>query len=170
MLPGPDHFWWSGWVICAADVCYWPYVVGMVKFVTFLGTLHCPAPFADLGVGSVSWVEFLFTSYPTVSQGRAANFSVGCSSWFRHCFCLSCRFVGCMVRALCPLPGGLGRFVRRGIGAKHCRLRHIGFVRVLTRASVPCEFWGCVFFRLVLHHKVCFSGSFLGSAFRWSSC
>ena len=54
MLPGPDHIWWSGWVICAADVCHWPNVVGMVvKLVTFHGTLHCPAPFADLGVGAL---------------------------------------------------------------------------------------------------------------------
>ena len=36
----------------------------------------------------------------------------------------SCRFIGAMVRSLCLLPGGLGRFVPCSIGANHCRLRH----------------------------------------------
>ena len=31
------------------------------------------------------------------------------------------------MRALCLLPGGLGRFVPCSIGANHCRLRHIGW-------------------------------------------
>ena len=33
---------------------------------------------------------------------------------------------GALVRSLCPLPGGLGRFVPCTIGANHCGLRHIG--------------------------------------------
>ena len=38
----------------------------------------------------------------------------------------SCRFIGAMMRSLCMLPGGLGRFVPCSIGANHCRLRHLG--------------------------------------------
>ena len=37
----------------------------------------------------------------------------------------SCRFK--VVRTLCTLPGGIGRFVRCRIGANYCRLRHIGW-------------------------------------------
>ena len=37
----------------------------------------------------------------------------------------SCRFIGAMMRSLCLLPGGLGRFVPCSSGANHCRLRHI---------------------------------------------
>ena len=39
----------------------------------------------------------------------------------------SCRFIGAMMRSLCLLPGGLGRFVPCSIGANHCRLRHVGW-------------------------------------------
>ena len=35
----------------------------------------------------------------------------------------SCRFIGAMMRSLCLLPGGLGRFLPCSIGANHCRLR-----------------------------------------------
>ena len=34
-----------------------------------------------------------------------------------------------MLRALCALPGGLGRFPPCAIGANHCSLRHIGWVK-----------------------------------------
>ena len=34
-----------------------------------------------------------------------------------------------MLRALCILPGGLGRFLPCNIGANHSRLRHIGWVQ-----------------------------------------
>ena len=39
----------------------------------------------------------------------------------------SCRFIGALMRSLCLLPGGLGRFVTCSIGANHCRLRHTGW-------------------------------------------
>ena len=39
----------------------------------------------------------------------------------------SCRFTGAMMRSLCLLPGGLGRFVPCSVGANLCRLRHIGW-------------------------------------------
>ena len=41
----------------------------------------------------------------------------------------SCRFIGGLMRALCALRGGLGRFLSCRIGADHCRLRHIGWER-----------------------------------------
>ena len=44
-------------------------------------------------------------------------------------FWRSCRFIGAMMRSLCMLPGGLGRFVPCSIGANHCRLRHVGWER-----------------------------------------
>ena len=44
----------------AEDVGAWPYsVVLLVKWVTFLGTLHSQTAGADLGVGGVSHVEML---------------------------------------------------------------------------------------------------------------
>ena len=39
----------------------------------------------------------------------------------------SCRFLGAIFRAFRLLLGGLGRFLPGGIGANHCRLRHIGW-------------------------------------------
>ena len=58
LLPGPPGFWDSDWVvvpssgICADDIALWPYTPGLlVKWVTFLGTLHWPAGGVDLGVG-----------------------------------------------------------------------------------------------------------------------
>ena len=38
----------------------------------------------------------------------------------------SCCFIGSLMRSLCLLLGGLGRFVPCCIGANHCRLHHIG--------------------------------------------
>ena len=42
-------------------------------------------------------------------------------------FWRSCRFIGAIFRALCALPGGIGRFLPGDICAIHCRLRHIGW-------------------------------------------
>ena len=57
----------------------------------------------------------------------ASNFCAGCSFCPGIDIWRSCRFVGALMRALCLLPGGLGRFVPCSIGANHCRLRHIGW-------------------------------------------
>ena len=35
--------------------------------------------------------------------------------------------IGALMRSLCLLPGGLGRFVSCSIGANHSRLRHLGW-------------------------------------------
>ena len=94
----------------------------------------------DLGVGGVSYVELLILyelcagESPSLEKahprhlrpGRSISVSVvpfgpGIDIW------RFCRFVGALMRSLCLLPGGLGRFVPCSIGANHCRLRHIGW-------------------------------------------
>ena len=42
----------------------------------------------------------------------------------------SCMFLCSVFRALRGMPGGLARFLPCGIGAHHCRLRHIGWESV----------------------------------------
>ena len=54
-------------------------------------------------------------------QCRLFLFGPGIDIW------RSCRFIGALMRSLCLLPGGLGRFVPCSVGANHCRLRHIGW-------------------------------------------
>ena len=60
-LPGPPGVWDSEWVnipasaVCAEDIAHWPYTPGLlVKWVSFLGSLHWPVGGLDLGVGGVS--------------------------------------------------------------------------------------------------------------------
>ena len=147
-LPGPPGIWSSDWfqvpgtVVCAEDVALWPYTPGLlVKWVSFLSTLHWPVGDLDLGVGGISYVEllilyelwagerlFLEKAHPRyLRPGRpisvsAVPFGPGIDIW------RSCRFIGALImRSLCLLPGGLRRFVPCSIGANHCRLRHIGW-------------------------------------------
>ena len=146
-LPGPPGIGDSEWVtvppsaICPEDIAHWPNTPGLlVKWVAFLGTLHWPAGGAELGVGGFSYVELLVLyelwagerltlekAHPRyLRTGRpisvsAVPFGPGIDIW------RSCRFIGAMMRSLCLLPGGLGRFVPCSIGANHCRLRHIGW-------------------------------------------
>ena len=108
----------------------------------FWGTLHWPEDGLDLGVGGISYVDFLILyelwagERPSLERavprylrhGRpisvsAVPFGPGIDIW------RSCRFIGSVMRSLCFLPGGLGRFVPCSIGANHCRLRHIGWER-----------------------------------------
>ena len=149
MLPGPPALWASGWIcvpasaVSAEDIAHLPYTVGLsVKWVAFLGSLRWFAGAADLGVGGVSHVELLILfelwagerltsekAHPRyLRPGRpisvsAVPFGPGIDIW------RSCRFIAVMMRFLCLLPGGLGRFVPCSIGANHCRLRHIGWER-----------------------------------------
>ena len=58
--------WDSDWVnipasaISAADIALWPYTPGLlVKWVSFLASLHWPAAGSDLGVGGISYLELL---------------------------------------------------------------------------------------------------------------
>ena len=146
-MPGPPGIWDSEWVnvpasvICAEDIAQWPYTPGLlVKWVSFLGSLHWPAGGLDLGVGGVSYVELLILyelwagerlslekAHPRyLRPGRpisvsAVPFGPSTDIW------RSCRFIGSLMRSLCLLPGGLGRFVPCSIGANHCRLRHVGW-------------------------------------------
>ena len=94
----------------------------------------------DHGVGGISYVEMLILHELWAGErlslekaeprylrpGRpisvsAVPFGPGIDIW------RSCRFIGAMMRSLCLLPGGLGRFVPCSVGANHCRLRHIGW-------------------------------------------
>ena len=124
MLPGLASPWTSEWVnllpsvALAEDVGVWPYSVGiLVKWVAFLGTLHWHAARANLGVGSVSYVEMLvlhelwacerlvlekaLTRYqrpgPPISVS-AVRFGPGIDVW------RSCRYIGARMRSLCTLP------------------------------------------------------------------
>ena len=42
-----------------------------------------------------------------------------------------------LMRSLCTLPGGIGRFVLCMIGANHCRLRHIGCEKCGHEGRLP---------------------------------
>ena len=143
-LPGLPAVWESEWVnvpasvISAEDFAHWPTGI-LVKWVAFLGTLHWPAGGLDLGVGGVSYVELLLLyelwagerlslekAHPRyLRPGRPISVSAvpldpGIDIW------RSCRFIDAVIRYLCLLPGGLGRFVPCSVGANHCRLRHTG--------------------------------------------
>ena len=65
-LPGPPDLWVGAWISVAAtpiscrNIEVWPFSVGMlVKWVSFLSSLHWPVGERDLGVGGVSSVELL---------------------------------------------------------------------------------------------------------------
>ena len=89
-----------------------------------MSSLHWPAAGAGLGVGGVSFFEVLFLyelwagerlvlvkAVPWYRRPGRANsessvpFGPGTDIW------LPCRFLGALFRALCALPGGIGRFV-----------------------------------------------------------
>ena len=150
MLPGPPALWLGGWVagpsvdINADDVAQWPYTPGLlVKWVSFLGSLHWPVHGGDLGVGGISYVELLFLYELWAGErdcplkkrflvifGQGVQFSVSAVPFGPGIYIWrSCRFIGAMMRSLCILLGGLGRFVPCSIGANHCRLRHVGWER-----------------------------------------
>ena len=149
LLPGLLHLWDSGWVsvppviITAEDVCLWPYSVDiLVKLVTFSGSLHWPSAGGDLGPGGISYVERLilyelwagerFQFEKAVPRFKRVDRPISVSADpfgtgidIRR----SCTLLGTMLRALCVLSGGLGRFLPCAIGANHSRLRHIGWVK-----------------------------------------
>ena len=115
-------------------------VGSLVKVASFLKRLHWPIAVVDIGLGGVSYVELLILyelwagerlvlerAVPRYRRaGRqisvsAVPFGPGIDIW------RSCRFIGAIFRALVRLPGGFCRFACGGIGANHCRLRHIGW-------------------------------------------
>ena len=103
-LPGPPGIWCSEWfqipaaVVCADDIALWPYTPGLlVKWVSFLNSLHWPIGDLDLGVGGVSYVELLIMyelwagerlslekAHPRYLRPGRPIFSVGFSVWSRH--------------------------------------------------------------------------------------
>ena len=145
-FPGPPGLWESDWVnihasaVSAEDIAHWPCTPGLlVKFVSFLGSLHCPQGGLNLG-GGVSYVELLLLyelwagerlslekAHPRYLRPvrpisvSAVPFGPGIDIW------RSCRFIGAIMRSLCLLPCGLRWFVPCSIGANHCRLRHVGW-------------------------------------------
>ena len=79
MLPGPPALWVGEWVaspsvaIDADDVAHWPFAPGLlVKWVSFLRSLHWPVHGGDLGVGGISYVELV---------SFCMNFGLG-TGWF----------------------------------------------------------------------------------------
>ena len=65
-LPGPPGFLDSSWIqvdagrITGDDISAWPYSVGiLVRFTSFLGTLHWPSGSVDLGHFGISFLELL---------------------------------------------------------------------------------------------------------------
>ena len=65
-LPGPPGFLNNNWVqvdaghITSADISAWPYSVDiLVRFTSFLGTLHWPSGSVDLGHFGISFLELL---------------------------------------------------------------------------------------------------------------
>ena len=65
-LSGPPGIWRSEWfqvpaaAICAEDIVLWPGTPGLlVKWVSFLNSVHWPVGDLDLGVGGISFVELL---------------------------------------------------------------------------------------------------------------
>ena len=63
-LPGPPGFLNCSWVqvnaghITGDDIAAWPYIVSiLVRFASFLNTLHWPSGSADLGHFGISFLE-----------------------------------------------------------------------------------------------------------------
>ena len=162
-LPGPPGFLNSSWVqvdaghINDADISAWPYSVGnLVRFTSFLGTLHWPSGSVDLGHFGVSFLELLIlfeqwaghrllsekVTGPHVRAGRSIllpSVPVSDGMEIRH----GCQFISSLVRALGKLPGGLGRFLPCSLGSHLSRLRHVGWNQcthgLISRPSESCH-------------------------------
>ena len=148
-VPGPVGLWRHGSVgwpcieVGEGDVGFWPYSVGLlVKFCSFLSSLHWPSTVDDLGVGGVSFVELLMLYERWAGERLVLEMSIPKPRRLHRPISVSavpdgpsidiwrsCRFLAAMIRALSGLPGGLGRFLPCRIGANHCRLRSIGWER-----------------------------------------
>ena len=146
-LPGPPGFLNSSWVqvnaghITGSDIAAWPYSVGiLVKFTSFLNTLHWPSGSVDLGHFGISFLELLIlfeqwachrllrekVTRPHVRAHRPIlipSVPVSEGIEIRH----GCQFLSSLIRALAKLSGGLGRFLPCNLGSHMSRLRHLGW-------------------------------------------
>ena len=133
----------SSWVhvnvghITGVDIAAWPYSVSiLVRFTSFLKTLHWPSGFVDLGHFGLSFLELLILFEQWVGRRllsekvtrphvRAHRPSVPVTEGIeiRH----GCQFLSSLLRALSKLSGGLGRFLPCDLGSHMSRLRHLGW-------------------------------------------
>ena len=106
--------------ITDADIASWPYSVSiLVRFTSFLGTVHWPTGSVDMGHFGISFLELLIlfeqwaghrllserVTWPHIRAGRPILFpSVPVSEGIemRH----GCQFLSSLIRALAKLPGG----------------------------------------------------------------
>ena len=112
----------------------------MVRFTSFLNTLHWPSVTEDFGHFGISFLELLIlfeqwaghrllgekVTRPHVRANRPIlipSVPVSEGIEIRH----GCQFVSSLVRALSKLPGGLGRFLPCDLGSHMSRLRHLGW-------------------------------------------
>ena len=130
---------------------------GTLSFESSIFHLHDEKSEHEHGHTSTSEYDLYLRPARPISVS-AVPFGPGIDFW------RSCRFIGALMRSLCLLPGGLGRFAHCSIGANHCRLRHTGWEKcshgltsrpresaslhfldeLLALFSVPCWFWTCV--------------------------
>ena len=146
-LPGRHGFLSSSWFqvaarrITAADIAAWPYSVGiLIRFTSFLNTLHWPSGTEDFGHFGVSFLELLIlfeqwaghrllsekVTRPHVRAHRPIlipSVPVSEGIEIRH----GCQFVSSSVRALSKLLGGLDRFLPCSLGSHMSWLRHLGW-------------------------------------------
>ena len=147
LFPGPPGFLNNSWIqvhaghITDADIASWPYSVSiLVRFTSFLGTLHWPSDSRDFGHFGISFLELLIlfeqwagrrllseqVTWPHVRADRPIlipSVPVSEGIEIRH----GCQFISSLVRALAKLPGGLGRFLPCQLGSHMSRLRHLGW-------------------------------------------
>ena len=146
-VPGLVGLWRHGTVswprieVRDVDVGFWTYSVGLlVKFCSFLSSLHWLSTVDDLGVGGVSFVELLILCERWAGERLVLEMSVPKVRRLNRPISVSAvpagpsidiwrsfRFLGAMFRALGGLPGGFGRFIPCRLGASHCTLRSIGW-------------------------------------------
>ena len=146
-LPGPPGFLGGPWIqvssghISGADIAAWHYSVGMlIRFTSFLNTLHWPTGSDDLGHFGVSFSELLIlferwaghrllsekVIRPHVRANRPMlipSVPVSEGIEIRH----GCQFLSSLVRALAKLPGCLVWFLPCRLGSHLSRLRHLGW-------------------------------------------
>ena len=117
------HSWSSGQMGCLpwffALACWWYGSWGWWYLVCWIAYSLRAMGRREVVLGKGSSSVYLRPGSPI--SVSAVPFGPGIDIW------RSCRFIGALMRSLCLLPGGLGRFVPCSIGANHCRLRHIGW-------------------------------------------